>query len=39
VRLGLLGSGSAFAIKNYDDANACVVLVIPEFFDEGIACE
>jgi hypothetical protein len=39
VRLGLLGSGSAFAVKNYDDANAGIVLVIPEFFDEGIACE
>jgi len=39
MRLGLFVSRSSFAVENYDDANAGVVLVIPEFFDEGIACE
>ena len=39
MRLGFLGGGSAFAVKNDDDANAGIVLVIPEFFDERIACE
>ena len=39
VRLGLLGGGGAFAVENYDDANARIVLVIAQFFDEGIACE
>jgi len=39
VRLGLLGGGVSLAIKNHDNANTGVILVIAQFLDQGITCQ
>jgi len=39
MRLGLLSGGGSLAIENHDNTNTRVILVIAQFFDQGIACQ